>query len=69
MLSERFAVGVDSALGALYRVDMGIVADVSEVPSASITHFYPEDTGSVDPSKVSIARMHAGPAVCFLSDA
>jgi hypothetical protein len=68
-LSERFAVAVDSVLGALHGVDMGSVADVSEVPCASITHLYPEDAGSMDPSKVSIARMHGGPAACFLSDA
>jgi hypothetical protein len=66
-LSERFTVGVDSALRALHSVDMGSVADVSEIPSASFTHFYPEDADTIKPSKVSIARMHGSPAVCFLS--
>jgi hypothetical protein len=57
---SRPAVGVHSVLGALHRVDLGSVADVSEARSASITHFYAGDAGRMDPSKVSISRVHGG---------
>jgi hypothetical protein len=36
MLSKQFIARIDSALGPLHRVDVGSVADVSEVHAASV---------------------------------